>query len=360
MCTRDKKNLGTVLRAGRVGVLVLAVVGLVGLPRTLWGQGKETAIEGLRVGMIGLDTSHAPAFTKLINADDAQGTLAKIRVVAAFPGGSRDLPSSRDRVEGYTQQMQAMGVEIVDSIPDLLQRVDAVLLESVDGRVHLEQVLPVFRSGKPVFIDKPLAADLVDALAIEMAAEKYHARWFSSSSLRFSPSIERFRSDAALASSVRGAISWSPCSLDPTHTDLTWYGIHGMETLYTAMGPGCTHVSRVHTEGADVVTGIWKDGRVGTYRGIRDGKTGYGLIVFTEKQIFTDSRYEGYGPLVVKIADFFWGEEPPVSPQETIEMFAVMQAAEESKERHGALIAVDDVLQRARDAARKRLAQLDP
>ena len=62
---------------------------------------------------------------------------------------------------------------------------DAVLLESVDGRPHLEQVKPVLKAHKPVFIDKPLAATLEDAREIARLAKAAGVPWFSSSSLRF-------------------------------------------------------------------------------------------------------------------------------------------------------------------------------
>ena len=144
----------------------------------------------------------------------------------------------------------------MDSIDSLLAKVDAILLESVDGRKHLRQALPVFRAGKPVFIDKPLAADLTEAIAIDLIAKKYAGRWFSSSSLRFSPTIYRHSSPEA-RQKVLGASSWGPCSLEPTHVDLFWYGIHGVEMLYTAMGTGCQQVTQFSTEGADMVVGKW-------------------------------------------------------------------------------------------------------
>ncbi|RMF37820.1 MAG: gfo/Idh/MocA family oxidoreductase [Planctomycetota bacterium] len=339
---------------------ILAALLAVVLSPLVLGQDARQQENPIRIGIIGLDTSHAPAFTKLINEARGSGPLANMRVVAAFPGGSPDLPSSRDRVAGYTEQLRGMGVRIVDSIAALLEEVDAVLLESVDGRRHLEQAIPVFRSGKPVFIDKPLAADLTEAVAIDMLGRKYNARWFSSSSLRFSPSIYRFRIDDQLHQKVRGAIAWSPCSLDPTHVDLTWYGIHGVETLYTAMGTGCTHVARVATEGAEVVTGVWDDGRLGTFRGIRDGQRGYGLVVFGSDAIHVGGKYEGYAPLVEQIALFFQGGAPPVDHAETIEMFAFMQAAQESKLRDGALVALQTVLDEATVAAQALVARIDP
>ncbi|MCA9191759.1 MAG: Gfo/Idh/MocA family oxidoreductase [Planctomycetales bacterium] len=311
----------------------------------------------LRIGMIGLDTSHAPAFTKLINNAE-EGVLANMKVTSAFPGGSEDIASSRDRLEGFTRQLSEMGVVISNSIDEMLAHVDAVLLESVDGRKHLEQVLPVFKAGKPVFIDKPLAGNLEDALAIDLLAKHYQAKWFSSSSLRFSPGIAAFREDETLRSSIRGAEVWSPCSLEKTHADLYWYGVHGVETLYTAMGPGCEQVTRVHTAGTDVVVGVWRDGRVGTYRGLRDGKSDYGLVVFGEKNIEIGGRYEGYGPLVDRIAVFFNGGATPVGNEETLEMFTFMAAADASKDANGMPVKLAEVRKIALAKAQKKVEAL--
>jgi Oxidoreductase family, NAD-binding Rossmann fold len=310
-----------------------------------------------RVGMIGLDTSHAPAFAKLINQTDPQTNRFQMKVVAAFPGGSDDLAASRDRVVGFTQQFRDLQIEIVDSIDNLMPKVDAVLLTSVDGRKHLQQVTKVFQAGKPVFIDKPLAADLTDAIAIDLLAKKYSGRWFSSSSLRFSPSILRYRSDE-YRGKILGATAWSPCSLDPTHVDLFWYGIHGVETLYTAMGTGCQSVTQVHTDGADVVVGKWNDGRIGTFRGIRTGASNYGMVVFCDKEIEHEAKYEGYEPLVEQIDVFFAGKAQPVSSTETLEIMTFMQAAAESKRQGGIPVELKSVWQSHEAAAQEIVARI--
>ena len=130
--------------------------------------------ELVRVGIIGLDTSHVVAFTSAMNDAAASGALASVRVVAAYPGGSPDIPSSRDRLAGFTADLKTRGVIIVDSIPALLDQVDAVLLESVDGRPHLDQVRPVFEAGKRVFIDKPLAGSLEDAVQIYLLGREHN------------------------------------------------------------------------------------------------------------------------------------------------------------------------------------------
>ncbi len=214
---------------------------------------SESPAKPIRLGIIGLDTSHAIAFTKLLNADNPNADVAGCRVVAAYPKGSADIPSSVTRVPGYTEQIRQLGVEIVSSIGELLERVDGVLLETNDGRPHLEQIRPVLRAGKPVFVDKPVAGSLADAVAIFKEAGNAEVPIFSSSSLRYMPSAQAARHGEI--GEVIGCDAFSPCSLESTHPDLFWYGIHGVEALFTVMGPGCESVVRVTSEGTDVVVG---------------------------------------------------------------------------------------------------------
>jgi predicted dehydrogenase len=308
----------------------------------------------LRAGIIGLDTSHVIAFTKLLNDPKPQAGVAGVRVVAAFPAGSPDIASSRDRIEQFTKEIRGMNVEIVDSIDALLPKVDVVFLESVDGRPHLEQVRPVFAAHKPVFIDKPLAGSLVDAIVISELGAKSGTPWFSSSSLRFGPGVEKLRHNPKLGQ-VIGCDAWSPCHLEKTHPDLYWYGVHGCELLYTYMGTGCEQVSRVQTDGTDFVTGVWKDGRVGTFRGIRQGKEDYGAMVFGTKGNLPALGYEGYKPLVEAIVEFFKTGKPPVDATETLEIMTFMEAADESKRQGGAPVKLEVVLRKAREAADAKL-----
>ncbi len=312
---------------------------------------------GKRVGIIGLDTSHAPAFAKGLNAATAGEEFRGYRIVAAFPGGSEDLPTSRDRVEGFTKQLADMGVEIVDSIPALLERVDAVMLLSVDGRVHLQQALPVLKARKRMFIDKPLSASLAEGLAIFRAAEHYGVPVFSASSLRYMKGAQDARGGSI--GEVVGANAFSPAWLEPTHPDLIWYGVHGTELLFTMMGTGCKRVMRVMSEGSvdregtDVVVGDWGGPRLGVLRGLRTGKADYGGTAFgTTGILWLDRKgYTGYLPLAVEVMKYFETGEIPVEPEETIEMFAFMTAAQESSDRGGVWVDMQDVIARARAEA---------
>ena len=195
-------------------------------------------------------------------------------MVAGYPGGSPDVQSSASRVKGYTDTLRdKYGVEIVDSIETLCQKVDGVLLESVDGRPHLAQVRPVIAAKKPVFIDKPMAGSLADVLEIFRLAKESNVPCWSSSSLRFAPSVVAMGTSEAVGK-VLGCEAFSPCSLEPHHPDLYWYGVHGVEILFTIMGPGCETVQRAQTTNYELVVGVWKDGRIGTYRGLQDRQGG--------------------------------------------------------------------------------------
>jgi hypothetical protein len=309
----------------------------------------QPATSALRVGLIGLDTSHGPAFTRLLH-DASIPEVAGFRVVAAYPYGSTTIESSYIRIPQYTEEIREHGVEVVESIADLLARVDVVLLLTNDGHPRLAQALQVIEAGKPLFVDKPIAASLVDAVRIYDAAERTGVPIFSASGLRFMESAQAVR-DGSIGR-VLGADAYGPGTLEPTHPDLYWYGIHAVETLVTVMGPGCENVRRTYTKDADLVVCVWSDGRVGTMRGMRAGRPGYGGTAFGADAVATLGPFGGYQPLVAAIATFFRTGVAPVSREETFEIYAIMDAADESRRLGGAAVEVARVLSEATAAAR--------
>lgn len=301
----------------------------------------------LKLGMIGLDTSHVIAFTKLLNETNNKDYIPGGKVVAAFKGGSPDVESSRTRVEGYTKQLRdQFGVKIVDSIEELCAQVDAVLIESVDGRPHLEQARPVIKARKPLYIDKPLAGSLRDAIEIYRLAKENNVPVFSSSSYRFYDSLVEVKN--ANVGEVRNVISFGPAHLEEHHPDMFWYGVHPTEALFTVLGVGCETVVRSHSKDSDVITGTWSGGRIGTLVGLRTGKTPHRVIVFGSKDVAEQKGGGSYAPLVREIIKFFQTGVPPVSPEETIEMFAFMEAADESKRQGGKPVTIAEMIERNR------------
>ena len=284
----------------------------------------------IRVGMIGLDTSHAVEFTKIFQQFEATQPETTIKVVAGFPGGS-NLPISQQRVPEFTTQMKELGVDIVHDIDGLLGRVDALMLESVDGGVHLEQAQQVMTAGKPIFIDKPFANSVDAALDIVRLSKDHSTPCFSASCFRFSNSLLETIGNEEMGEII-SAETWGPCHLPAGVPDLFFYGVHGIEALYTLMGCGCREVGRTHTAMADVLSGIWPNNRIGTYRGLRGGSLDFGATVFGSKRTVTIELGVPYRELCGAIADFFRSGISPVPLEETIEILRFMEAANLSKQ----------------------------
>jgi predicted dehydrogenase len=311
--------------------------------------GSAAPAADLRVGIIGLDTSHVVAFTKVLNDPADKDHVAGARVVAAFKGGSPDIEASASRIEGFTKTVQEKyGVKIVGSIEELCQEVDAVLLDSVDGRPHLEQARPVLKAKKPIFIDKPIAASLRDAIEIFRLAKASSVPVFSSSSYRFYESLIALKK--ASVGEINSVIAYGPAHLEPHHPDLYYYGIHPTEALFTVMGTGCNVVVRTATTNTDVVTGIWNGGKVGTLQGFRNGPTPNKVTVFGTKGVAEQKEEKkgssSYAPLLREIVTFFQTGIAPVSPAETLEIMAFMEAADESKRQGGVPVKLSDVMKK--------------
>jgi predicted dehydrogenase len=305
----------------------------------------------LRAGVIGLD-AHAPVWAKILNDPKATGELADMVVVAGFPGGSPDIPQSMELLAGGKKTFEELNIPLVNSIDELLKKVDVVLLLSIDGRTHLEQAKPVIAAGKPLFIDKPMAGSLADAIRIFDLAKKAGVPCFSSSSLRFAPGTQAVLNDPNVGE-ILGCDAFSPCGLEPHHPDFFWYGIHGVETLFTVMGTGCQSVARTHAENMDFAVGVWEGGRIGTFRGTRVGPHTYGATVFGAKAQVQSGKFEGYEPLLVEIVKFFKTGKAPVDPQTTLEILAFMEAADQSKREGGCPVSIESVMKKSQEAAAK-------
>ena len=301
----------------------------------------------LKIGIIGLDTSHVTAFTKLINDKSAPNHVPGGKVVAAFKSSSADIPASANRVEQFTAELKnKYGVKLVDSISQLCAEVDCILLESMDGRPHLAQAREVIAAKKRMFIDKPLAGSLRDAVEIFRLAKEAGVPVFTSSAYRFYDSLMEVKK--ASVGEVRSAISYGPAPLESTHPDLFWYGIHPTEALFAVMGRGCETVVRTHTTDTDVVTGTWSGGRVGVLYGLRTKPQPHKVTVFGSNG-FAEQKSGGddYAPLVREIMRFFETGVVPVSAEESVEMFAFMEAADESKRRGGQPVKLSEVFEKA-------------
>lgn len=305
--------------------------------------------DNLRIGLIGLDTSHSEQFTLRLNDPANPNHVTGARVVAAFAGGSPDLPESASRVEGFTATLRdKYGVKILPSIAEVCAASDALMILSVDGRPHLEQAKQVISSGKPFFLDKPAASSLKDAVEIYKLAEAAKVPMFSSSATRWWPGVVEVANAEKLP--ARAVLAYGPAPLLPHHPDLFFYGIHSAEALFTVMGRGCISVERTSAPDVSVVTGLWEGGRLGTLYALHTlpmGSTNYKLIRFGQEKITEQASQGDYTPMLREIIKFFQTKQPPVSAQQTLEIYAFMEAAQESKRQNGKVVSLRDMLLKA-------------
>jgi len=291
----------------------------------------------VKVGLVDCDTSHVVQFTMRMNhveiAEDQWVDGA--RVVAAYPGTSKITP--QETIDQYVDKLKGFGVEMVDSPEDILGKVDAVCVESQSGYVHLERVTPFLKAGMPCFVDKPFACTVEDARAMAELARANGAALFSSSSLRYALEIVEALQDEAIGPVV-GAMTYSPASIHDQNPGLFHYGIHAVEPLYALMGQGCQSVTCTFGEGAEVVTGLWEGGRVGSLRGTRAGAHAYGFTVWGQKGVRSTPINAAYiyRELLRQMVGMFQTNEAPLAIEETVEIVNFIVSALKSAQSGGA------------------------
>ena len=232
----------------------------------------------LKIGLIGLDTSHAPAFTGLLNDEKNKDHVPGGRVVAAFPGGSPDMDVSRSRVDGFTKTLREQyAVEMKDTPEAVAEAVDLVMILSVDGRVHREQFERTAKFKRPTFVDKPFAVTVDDAEAMLRIARAEKVPLMSCSSIRYSDNV--VEALAGKRETVLGCDAHGPLSETPTQPGLFFYGVHTIDLIVSVLGHGCREVRATHYNACDVVTLAWPDGRIATARLMKEPHGHFGITL---------------------------------------------------------------------------------
>ena len=298
----------------------------------------------MKIGIVDFDTSHVVAFTQRLNHIDIDQKqwIDGGRITIGCPGESQLSP---ERIPGFTKQMIQYGIPLVKNPEDMIGQVDAIMVESVDGSVHLRRARPFIEAGLPTYIDKPFACSLSDGRQLANLAQIHQVPIFSSSSLRYAPEVVRALQQTDQIGDFVGVSVSTPASQHPRNPGLFHYGIHGVEMLYALMGTGCQTVWSVSNEDVDLVTGLWQDGRIGTVRGIRRGKVDFGFTIYGQKQVLRSSVSTTfiYRQLLEQIVKMFKNSQSPLPITETLEIVAFIEAANTSASNGGKSITLDKI-----------------
>lgn len=297
----------------------------------------------IRIGMIGMDTGHSVTFTESYNNPDFKDYVPGAKVVAAYKVSSPDIKSSWSRVDENAERLRKFGVKFYDSIEEMLPHVDAVLMEDNDARRHVAQARKVLVTGKPLYIEKPMTLSTKDAVDLFDFARKHRAPLYSGSGQRFGQEMQAVR-NGKIGKVVR-ADMYGAATLEPTNPELFWYGVHGVESLFTVLGPGIKTVTRKSSAPGSIISeGVWLDGRIGVFHeGGRNSSTAVG----EKGESKTVGRWDGYKPLVVAVLKFLQTGVSPAPERETVETMAFMEADMLSKARGGQPVDVTEILRKA-------------
>lgn len=286
----------------------------------------------IRIGLVDFDTSHVVAFTERLNhvgVDASEWVDGEARVVAGCPGDSAMMP---ERIPGFLEKVRGYGVEIVERPEDLLGKIDAVMIESQQGARHRERARPFLEAGLPTFVDKPFAGDLEDTDAMIALAQKHRAPLMSCSALRYAPEVTNALARQDEWGRILSADVWGSAPLDAGNPGLLHYGIHGVEILYTLLGPGCARVHDLSTPKGEVALGLWANGHTGTVRGLRDGQNGFGFTAHYERghhsAVVEGARF--YTEMLKAIVTMFRSGVSPLDLAVTREIIAFIGAASRS------------------------------
>lgn len=294
----------------------------------------------IRIGAIGVDTSHLPEFSRRLKEMHDAGTFDG-RVTAMLDVGDHGWPDA-DQVSEWISTAADLGVERVGSMDDLLNNVDAVMVLAIDGNRHLELATPSLERGLPTYIDKPLTCDVEQAKQILKLSREKDARCYSASSLRFATELESIPDDLGGMVAID---AFGPGELNDTMPGLYHYGVHTIEMVDAIWGPGVARVSAVEMADRHLVDLEYRDGRYARLR--LDRKAAYDFGATIQGDAKTHQFRVDFGPvytrLVAGMAGFFEGKPAPAELRDIVENVAVMAAGNESIKRDGAWIDVPEI-----------------
>lgn len=280
----------------------------------------------MKIGLIGLDTSHSEIFTRLLNDHNDPYHVRGARITHAIPTFSYDLAISRDRFPTYFEVVKnKYGVILIEDVEEFMTSVDAVIIGTVDGRNHLEWFKKVVGYRKPVFIDKPIVMSSVEMEELRKLTVEHNTPVMSSSSLRFSESVVGAKEDPT----IHSGYFYGPTPLQEQMPGYFWYGIHLLEMVVTIFGtaieqlklevlPDCEQVHLTYTNGKHVII-----------RGESSWHNRFGAVLHAPEKVHTLNLWEEkkpyYAGLVEHIVEFFETREPSVTLEETAQIIQLIE-----------------------------------
>ena len=214
--------------------------------------------------------------------DSVQGEGVEASPLIRFRKGYARTPS---RVQDYADKR---GITLAASFEDLLadRAVDAIVLATPHSQ-HVGQVLQCAAIRRPVFVEKPLALNLVDALRVRKACDDAGIVLALGHNRRFFPAMQEMRRLARTGAlgtllHVEGNFSgsfgldydssvWRASEKEAPGGGLTLMGVHILDAMIDLLGP----ISAVAATSLRQVLRIELDDTSACAIGFAGGQSGY-------------------------------------------------------------------------------------
>lgn len=272
----------------------------------------------MKIGLIGLDTSHSEIFTKLLNDSKDTHHVTGAQITHVIPTYSEDLPLSKERFPHYYEIVtNKYGVIPVESVEELITAVDAVIIGTVDGRNHLDWFKKVVSYSKPIFIDKPVVMSSEEMKELIRLSKVHNTPVMSSSSLRYSETVEALSNNT----DIQSGYFFGPTPRQEQMPGYFWYGIHLVEMVVTIFGTDVESVKVETYKDCEQIHIKFADGKHAIIRGENDWHNRFGAILHSKESVYSLRLWEEekpyYASLIEQVVRFFETRNSPVPIEET-------------------------------------------
>lgn len=208
------------------------------------------------------------------------------------------------------------GIPLMASIEEVIENSDCLVVLSPDNpEMHEELCKLPLSSGKRTYVDKTFATSKAEAERIFENADKHGTKCYSSSALFFADEYQTLETKAVSSVQTMGSGAFSN------------YAIHQVEPIVKVMGTGAKRVMCVGTVTPAFVI-EYADGRQARFSHFTC--TPFTMsISYSDKPEASHIKVESdfFGNCIKSMVNFFETGEIPVPHENTIEVIAILEAA---------------------------------
>ena len=279
----------------------------------------------MRIGIVGAENSHCAAVARTLNVQKACG---RARVVAVW-GETR----------AFAEKAAEAGQipTIVKRAEEMIGQIDGVMVDHRHPKHHIPAATPFVEAGIPAFVDKPFAASVAEGWKFIQLARAKKVAVTSFSVIPEQASFRDLLAQVKAAGAVTSVQTTGACDLKSKYGGIFFYGIHQVDAIVKAFGPGIGSVHVVKaTRGNPNAVAVMKyrdGGPVVSMACVAEGKVGFTFRACGTKGAVDYTSAMDANPYLAGVKKFvkmFRTGKEPFTAAEMLEPIAVLAALQKS------------------------------